>query len=131
MVVSYEAFTANPDLMLPAILQFIEEKYKPEYLDFKFSNSSHDSAPRKISDESVGKWRRNLQSREIWWVEKITGTQMESFGYALNSPRIQIFGVLLDFLVLPLKLGQALWVNRKNRGPLIPYVLRRLKGLIK
>ena len=130
-VVPYEELTTNPRSMVSRMIEFIEEEFRPEYLDFEFSNSSYNSAPRRISDASVGRWRGNLQSREIWWVEKLTAEQMGSFGYPLSRPQVRLFEILLDLLILPAKVFQSLWANRNNRGPLLPYVIRRIKGLKK
>ena len=131
LIVRYETLTSNPRSTVKEMIEFIDEEFEEGYLDVRFSNSSHDSAPRTISSDSVGMWRGNLRSREIWWVEKIAAEQMEELGYGLTKPGLQFFGVVFDLLVLPFTVIRALWANRRNRGPLIPYILRRLRGLAK
>jgi hypothetical protein len=131
LVIPYEELTTSPRSTVSRIIDFVGEEFRQEYLDFEFSNSSYDSAPRKISDASVGRWRGNLQSREVWWVEKLTAEQMATFGYSLSRPQVRIVEILFDLLKLPANVFQSLWANRNNRGPLLPYVVRRLRGLTK
>jgi hypothetical protein len=131
LVIPYEALTTSPRSMVSRTIDFVEEELRLEYLDFELSNSSYDSAPRKISDASVGRWRGNLQSREVWWVEKLTAEQMATFGYSLSRPHVRIVEILFDLRNWPAKVLQSLWANSNNRGPLLPYVVRRLKSLTK
>lgn len=46
---------------------FIGEKFRSEYLNVEFSNSSHGLSNSGVSSASVGRWIDKLSEDEVWW----------------------------------------------------------------
>ena len=88
LTVRYEDYVLDPVVQLDRIMLFLGEKQEPEQLNPSDSTRSvlsrehhHANLKKPVSGESVGRWRKKLNNREIEIIEKTAGQMMEKIGY--------------------------------------------------
>jgi hypothetical protein len=132
MRLRYESLVAEPERLVKEICRHTGLDYDGRLLEIESHNSSFDQTESGgIFQGSVGQWTACLTPEETWWVQKINQNQMQRLGYEtaeLTVSRIKLLGILLS---TPLALIRALRANSGRRGPLAPYLLRRLALLRK
>ena len=88
--VLYEDLVLHPEATLRKICTFIDERFEDRMLlwqgkannaipdrDKKF----HSGLSRDLNPSDVGRWKREMTSREIFVAEALIGTQLSHFGY--------------------------------------------------
>lgn len=130
MVVRYEEFASNPGKVVSDVCDLIGENYEPQMLDVSFSNSSDQSGQSGIYAASVGSWRGQLTAEEIWIAQHFAGKEMAEFNYPMDVVRPNPLRLISTVLSTPWALWCALRANRANTGPIVPYLIRRLSGLV-
>jgi hypothetical protein len=88
--VLYEDLVLHPEATLRRICTFIDERFEDRMLlwqgkannaipdrDKKF----HSGLSRDLNPSDVGRWKREMTSREIFVAEALIGTQLSHFGY--------------------------------------------------
>ena len=73
-VVCYEDLVRDPVAMLTSVCELAELSYSPAML-------STDGEERAIHSESVGRYRTDLTTGEIRFMERVAGTEMRRWGY--------------------------------------------------
>jgi hypothetical protein len=130
MILRYEDLVERPTEMGERLYAFVGEKFRSDYLNVGFSNSSHDQSNGGISNSSVGRWAAALAESEAWWAERITRRELAAFDYKRSNASIGSLKCLADFVHTPFALYRALAANREYTGPLLPYLTRRLASLL-
>jgi len=126
LIVKYEDLVGNPERTVNKICACIEEKFEPSMLDVESQNSSYGSGGTGIFSTSVDRWVKGLDPQEIWIAQLLCRSEMELLGYKMEKVNINYFRVALTFIMTPYALLRALHANKESRGPLIPYLIRRL-----
>ncbi len=127
----YEDLVSQPTSTIRSLCNFLDETFSDDLCQLEFSNSSHSSDRRKIHAQSVGRGQRDLSAEEIWWTEKILRNEMLELGYRVTGPRPSLRKIFVDVIGLPKNAVRAVIANRRKTGPTIPYLLRRLRGLLR
>jgi hypothetical protein len=130
MVLRYEDLVQRPEEIGQRLYAFVGEKFRLEYLNVGFSNSSHGLPNSGITSASVGRWIDGLPKNEIWWAEQVTRRELHAFGYESSNASIGYRRAVMDILRAPAALYKALEANREHTGPLLPYLTRRLMSLL-
>jgi hypothetical protein len=126
-VVRYEDLVADPEATIRRVCMVIEEDYEPEMLEVESYASSYGmSGAKGVFRSSVGKWRTELSGDEIRVAQSLARREMTSFGYEVERCKVHGVRLAAAYLSTPVALARALWANRHKRGPLLPYLLRRL-----
>jgi hypothetical protein len=88
--VLYEELVLHPEGTLRRICAFIDEKFEDQMLSWheKVDNAVpfreknlHSGLGRNMNPSDVGRWKREMTSREIFVAEALIGTQLSHFGY--------------------------------------------------
>lgn len=129
LIISYESLVQNSEAVVNNICNMIGEKYEPVMLNVTTHNSSKQSRQQGIFSTSIGRWRTDLPPEEVYVVQRVNHTEMKKYGYEIekiSANRIKILNIyLMSFYALII----ALYSNRHNRGPLWPYLCKRLSSL--
>ncbi len=128
-VVRYESLASEPANELDAICDFVGVAATPSMLEGVSSNSSYTDSEEGIFQSSIERWRDELDPAEVSIAEKVAGRYLTDFGYRPLRPRISTASTIAAISSLPIAAFDALRANRDHRGPLLPYVARRLRAL--
>lgn len=128
----YEAMVSDPEAQARKICAFVGEPYDPAMLDVSSENSSSENAQqeKRIFTSSIARWRGRLSHEEIILCQLMCGRLMSKFGYRLEPQPVNALAVAHYVLTLPGSTIRALTANRTKRGPLLPYLVKRIKSLI-
>jgi hypothetical protein len=129
-VVQYENLVNNPENIVRSICTLLEENYEDAMIRIDTSNSSFETKEQGIFSSSVGRWRKILSREEAYIVQKINKDEMKNLGYSLENIEANPFQICRILVSLPYALWHALEANRDHRGPLVPYLARRLFSLL-
>lgn len=131
MVLPYEQLVTAPEDSARVLCQHVGVEYDPGMLEVDFSNSSGaEGAAGRIFPTSVGSWRKRISEEEAWIAERICATEMRRLGYARETGRVSHLSILGYLVSVPYALWQGLQANKHKRGPLLPYLFRRLSAVI-
>ncbi len=130
MVVPYEQLVSNPGVMVKQACDMIGEPFEQEMLQVDSSNSSFGVEQQGIFSSSIGRWREKIPAEHAWLAQRLAANEMLSLGYALEPIRVNPLKVAGLLLSTPIALWRALAANRRNTGPIIPYLIRRLRTLV-
>ncbi|MGB7934264.1 MAG: sulfotransferase, partial [Gammaproteobacteria bacterium] len=128
--VRYEDLASTPEKIIPRVCAFLGEGFEPEMLNVRFSNSSDQNGQTGIYTAAIGSWKAQLSPEEVWVAQKIAGPEMAMFGYQTDAVRVNPLRLSAMLLSTPWALWRALRANRANTGPIVPYLIRRLSGLL-
>lgn len=131
IIIHYEDLVTQPTYVVQKICNVIEEKFESEMLSVKNNNSSTQGQPEGIFTSSIGRWRTSLGSEEAWIAQCIAGRELEKIGYTCEQLKVNYMKVVYSFLYFPIALARSLYSSRDMRGPLLPYLGRRVAPLLK
>jgi len=130
IIVRYEDLVSDPEGTVRKICATIEEDYEPDMLVVDGHNSSTATETRGIFVSSVDLWKSELSREEIAISQNIAGSLLSRLGYdefPVHASRMKLLGLWLS---APFALLRALHANRGTRGPLIPYLFKRIGALL-
>jgi hypothetical protein len=130
MLQKYEDLVSDPVGQVERLFAFIGEHNVPDTTNLEFSNSSHGRPAFGIHTDSVGRGAQALDRSELWWIRRLLRDDLERFGYDFGSLRPPVGRLLVNIVTLPVSLSRALIANRHKTGPILPYLFRRLRGLL-
>jgi LPS sulfotransferase NodH len=137
LTIRYEDLVADPASVVPEVCSFLEIRYEPAMLAIEESPAGRIASGqerwfteirRGIGARSVGRWRREMASRDVALFDEIAGAQLERHGYVTGlgstPPRIP------DTAYLAHNWGVKLWQFGvlhvwQERGREVPYIVRR------
>lgn len=90
--VSYEELVQHPAAMARTICSFLGEDFDPSMLQFHqmdlsifgASHLSMDRISKPVDTSKIGRWRRELSSKDVAQFEAIAGAGLTEFGYELS-----------------------------------------------
>lgn len=130
VIVRYEDLVNMPEETVRRICAVVEEDFEQQMLDVEESNSSTGQQKKGIFATSVQRWRSELTLAEIAVAQRLTGSEMQALGYQQEAINAPILGVVGTYLGAPFAFVRAMRANAEMRGPLIPYLARRVRSLI-
>jgi len=129
VVIKYESLVQNPEQTSRQICQLIGEEFEPDMLNITTHNSSDQTESKGIFTSSVGKWRGRLGNEEAFIAQWINRRELVELGYSLEKLNVNPIKLLGNLLSSPYALFKALAANKGKRGPLIPYLTKRVISL--
>jgi sulfotransferase family protein len=129
LILKYENLVHNAEKAVREMCQFLDEEFEPDMLNVDAENSSFEVNEKGIYSASVGRWRSLLPREEIYVAERITGKRLLDFGYFPANLEVSFLRTGRVWATLPYGLWQAFRANRVMRGPLFPYIAKRLSAL--
>ena len=133
LLIRYEDLVSNPEKEIKKVCALVKEGYEPAMLNVKNHNSSNTKNNNKdstIFSTSVGRWKTDLSTSEAYVANLLCHKQLTEMGYASNYNSINFAKVAWYFITLPAGLWRALNANKQSRGPLLPYLSKRLETLL-
>ncbi len=127
----YETLVGNPEAQVKAICDFIGEDFEPSMLEITSDNSSADQKGAGIFKSSVGRWRGQLSPADVVLAQRICGRQLNALGYSLEPIAASPVAVVSYLLSTPYSAYRALAANAPKRGPLLPYLVKRIGNLVR
>lgn len=133
ILLKYEDLVSDPETEVSRISDFLGLDFHAEMLNVRRQNSSYinveeDRKKTGISSGSLGRWREELSSSELWILNKICGKTMVKLGYELEGHHLGL-GDLPDMLrmtaVLPSRMFNILFRTGK------PFTLEKLRRVFK
>jgi hypothetical protein len=131
LTVRYEKLVANPEAVIRGICRFIGEEFEENMLNVEEQNSSFSIRQSGIYSSSVSRWRRVLTNEEAYTAQRITKKYLDSVGYTTEKLQINPFKLGYIWATLPFAVWRAVHANRAIRGPLFPYLARRIAALVR
>lgn len=129
MIIHYEKLVAEPTSTVKSMCEFLGEDFEETMLQVERNNSSFGSQEKRIYSTSVGRWRTQLSPEEAYVVQQVTRPELKRMGYARESIKVHPLKVAGIWATLPGALWRAIAANKRHRGPLLPYVARRIAAL--
>lgn len=130
IIIRYEELVTNPVDVVQKICELVGEEFEPAMLDVDTHNSSNRSESKGIFSTSVERWRTELSPDEIAVAQWLTTLELTTLGYPLERVAANPLKVIGIFAATPFALWKALRANAGTRGPLLPYLLRRISSLV-
>lgn len=128
----YERLVGSPEDAIRAMCSFLGVEYSADMLDIDFSNSSGKTqSDKRIFSTSVGQWTHRLSNEEVWICQKLCGRLMQQFGYEPSAVSVNPLVLAFLFIKTPFALVAALNANKHKRGPLLPYLAKRIGVLVR
>lgn len=127
VIVRYEDLVSEPETTVKNICETIGEQFEPEMLEIETHNSSNVSRSKGIFTSSINLWETELTPEEIAVGQYIAGEQLIECSYKPVSVKIKPIRLFLIYLTTPFALIRALNANKKSIGPIIPYLIKRIK----
>ena len=97
LVVAYEDVVRDPEAELTRIMTFLGETYDPVQLRFHNNKTAYQTDARNesqlrrpISQDSIGRWKSGLSTREVRLIETVAGEEMQRLGYETVSGRMSV-----------------------------------------
>jgi len=130
IVVRYEDLVSKSEDTVKQICAIIGEDFEPAMLDVDTHNSSNVIEAEGIFSASIDRWKTELLPEEIRISQAIGAQELKQLDYELMHIPASRLRLVSIWLATPLALWNALSANRATRGPLIPYLFRRLAALL-
>jgi len=130
MLMKYEDLVNYPEESAKRMCNAVGEVYFPEMLGIETNNSSALNNDKGIFTSSIGRWVNELSHTEIFLMECLASKELERMGYVKGCYRPNWIEVGMLAFKVPVSLIDALSANRKMIGPILPYLLRRLKAIV-
>lgn len=130
IVVRYEDLVTAPEETVTRICAMIDEDFEPGMLMVEGHNSADANETSGIFASSVDRWKTELSAEEITIGQNIAGDLLVRLGYKKYMPHPDRLKLLAILLGTPFALWRALAANKDTRGPLLPYLFKRVGSLL-
>jgi Sulfotransferase family len=131
MMIRYESLVQNSKELVRDVCRFIGEEFETDMLNIHESNSSFEAGQQGIYSSSVGRWKRQLNNEELYLAQNINKKYLEQIGYHIVDVRVNPWQVARILATLPYGIFRAIYANRDIRGPLLPYLAKRVAALVR
>lgn len=129
LILRYEQLVNSPSNEVRRLCDFLGIDYSDRLTDVEANNSSFSDVSEGVFTTSVGRWRSELGTEELWWIQKLAAKQMTYCGYDAASASPSVWVLLNNSVTAPIALIRALRANRMKTGPTLSYVWRRISAL--
>ncbi len=126
MMIRYEDLVTQPEATIRSLCHFLNEPYEEGMLRVNTHNSSFEVQQPGIFSTSMQRWKQHLSREHVYIAERIAHPELEQLGYPVAHVRPNPFKLLYTVASFPYAFCRALHANRSVRGPILPYLKRRL-----
>lgn len=131
LILPYERLVQEPEYSVRQICKTIGEEFDPGMLDVDGHNSSHSVQQKGIFNTSIGRWKQDLGPEEVCLAQAIAGSEMREFGYSAVETPVSFLKLAALLISFPAAFTSALKANNEKRGPLVPYLMQRIRSMRK
>lgn len=125
----YEDLVNDPEEKLRQLCDFIGESFEPDMLETNFSNSSARNDEAGIFKSGINRWSGQLAETDVFLAQTICRKLMQQHHYSMVPVHPGVVPLTGTVLSTPFKLIRALYANRAIRGPLLPYLWKRIRPI--
>jgi hypothetical protein len=125
LIIRYEDLVKDPEQSIRHICKTIDENFEYQMLDIDSENSSF-SSPKGIFKTSVGRWKAGLLAEEAVIAQFIGGKDLINSGYTKAHIAFNPRKLMAIISSTPIAFVKALRASTALRGPLLPYLKKRL-----
>lgn len=129
-IVKYEDLVQKTEDTVHQICRTIEEDFEDGMLKVESYASSHGIRQKGVHASSVGMWKDKLKPEEIWIGQRMAFRELNVLGYNIVQISINPLKVLITYISAPFALWRGLKANKHKRGPLLPYLAKRIHSFI-
>ena len=128
----FEDLLHDPDREIQALTTWLGLEAHPDLAQVTVTNSSYVAAGtmKGLHAAVAENWRSRLSSREIEWIEMLTGSAMADWRYQRESKRPRVTTFCLNVSRLPYEIMKAFIANRSRISDLPRYISSRIAGLV-
>ena len=130
LIVRYEDLVTITEDTVRRVCDTIGEHFEAQILEVRENNSSADRQQQGIFSTSIERWRHNLDPAEIAVAQHLIGVEMAELAYTQENISAPMMALASIYLGAPWAFVRAMRANAEMRGPLIPYLARRIKCLL-
>ncbi|SMF36355.1 sulfotransferase family protein [Desulfovibrio gilichinskyi] len=130
-VLKYESLVDNTESSVQSVCKVLGVDYHADMLNVASQNSSAEKHGKGIFASSVGRWKDGLALEDAYIMQLIAGNEMRELGYKRNDLAVSLSAVFWKFFTAPFAVAKGLYLNRHKRGPIVPYLLSRIKPFFK
>jgi len=128
--VKFEDVIASPEWYIKELCNNIGLEFFPEMIRIpQVGSSIENDEPEKfgINPSTAGRWKRGgLDSSEIYLCQKILADNLESYGYEVEYIRPNLFFLLRNIFLFPIKSLLAFIFNLNRMGNILDTIRRRI-----
>ena len=99
-------------------------------LNVETRNSSALTQERGIYSSSVGRWKTLLDPTEAMMAQRIARDELMKLNYPVEQLQTSPGKAARILASFPFAAIRAVFANRDRRGPLVPYLIGRLRSLL-
>lgn len=130
MIVKYEDFVLNPEIILEKICKHCSLEYNISMLRVEQVGSSQrvdDNSKKGVDASRIGTWESGgLAKSEISICEATAGKILNEAGYFPSNVKVSLLNTLFIWIILPLKLFLSLILNVNKIKNINDWFLKRL-----
>lgn len=131
--IRYEDLVRDPERVVRRLCAFVGEEFEPGMLAVMSHNSSAGDSKGEhgIFTTSVGRWERDLDREAAYVAQQVAGQELAALGYERRRIAVDPAKVAWIMATTPAATVRALHANRRMRGPLLPYLWRRVASYVR
>lgn len=130
-IIKYEDLVTEPENTVNTLCEKLEISYESSMLEVVTHNSSNSPAGNGIFSSSIDKWKEDLSAEEIVISQKIACEELKILNYKELNLQSSLPKQLFIWFMAIFALARALHANRDTRGPLVPYLFKRVTSLVR
>ena len=130
-VLKYEDLVNNTESFVRSMCKVLRVDYDVDMLNVASQNSSAENHGKGIFDSSVGRWKNGLALEDAYIMQLLSGKEMSELGYKKDVLTVSFLNVFWKFCTAPFAVAKGLYLNRHKRGPIVHYLLSRVKPFFK
>lgn len=130
LIMRYEDLVTQPEATIHTLCQFLQEPYDENMLQIEVNNSSFEVQEHGIFSTSTQRWKQHLSCEHVYIAECIVRPELQQLGYPTANVQPNALKLLHIAASFPYALCRALHANRSVRGPLLPYLKRRMAAFL-
>lgn len=131
MSVQFESLLKDPDKVIESICFFLQLPFSSHLKDVPQVGSSSGMDKKDVkginADRSQSWSKGGLSATEIWFCQRTCGHYMRESGYELVMVAANPIIILFYYLIFPVKLGFAFFLNLHRMKNIVETVKKRLK----
>jgi hypothetical protein len=124
-IIRYEDLVNDPEKTIRHVCKTIGENFENPMIEIDSDNSSFGS-PKGIFKTSVGRWVTGLTCEEAVLAQWIGGEDLKGLGYSKGKMTYNPIKLATVIMSTPIALMRAFKASGNLRGPLLPYLKKRL-----
>jgi hypothetical protein len=134
-IVKYEELVRWPEAEVNSLVSWLDLDFYKQMLDVPVLNSSFVAFDKAggVTMEGLDRWKKQLSEGELLVAETICGSLMRTLDYELVSGKgfKKVWLATAIWITWPMAIVRAFHANKSRMGRMAPYLIRRIKAIMK